>query len=39
MNTVLWIVQGILAMMFLMAGIMKFMQPKEKMVEKNGMGG
>ena len=36
MNTVLWIVQGILAMMFLMAGMMKIMQPKEKMAEKMG---
>ena len=36
MNTVLWIVQGLLAMMFLMVGMMKLMQPKEKMVEKMG---
>ena len=36
MNTVLWIVQGILAVMFLMVGMMKLMQPKEKMVEKMG---
>ena len=34
MNTTLWIVQGILAMMFLMVGMMKLMQPKEKMAEK-----
>lgn len=34
MNTALWIVQGILALMFLMAGAMKMMQPKEKMAEK-----
>ena len=34
MNTTLWIVQGILAMMFLMVGMMKIMQPKEKMAEK-----
>ena len=34
MNTVLWIVQSILAMMFLMVGMMKLMQPKEKMAEK-----
>ncbi len=36
MNTVLWIVQGLLAAMFLMAGMMKLMQPKEKMAEKMG---
>ena len=36
MNTVLWIVQGILAVMFLMAGMMKLMQPKEKMAEMMG---
>jgi len=36
MNTVLWIVQGILAMMFLMVGMMKLRQPKEKMAEKMG---
>ncbi|MBT3188204.1 MAG: DoxX family protein [Anaerolineae bacterium] len=34
MNTVLWIVQGILAMMFLMAGMMKIKQAKEEMAEK-----
>jgi len=34
MDTVLWIVQGLLAMMFLMVGMMKIMQPKEKMAEK-----
>ena len=36
MNTVLWIVQGILVVMFLMVGMMKLMQPKEKMAEKMG---
>ena len=34
MNTVLWIVQGLLAVAFLMAGGMKLMQPKEKLAEK-----
>ncbi len=34
MNIVLWIVQGLLALVFLMAGGMKLMQPKEKMAEK-----
>lgn len=31
MNTTLWILQGILAAMFLMAGIMKSTQPIEKL--------
>lgn len=31
MNVALWIVQGLLALMFLMAGAMKTMQPKEKL--------
>ena len=34
MNTVLWIVQGILAMMFLMTGMMKLRQTKEDMAGK-----
>ncbi len=34
MNIALWIVQGLLAMAFLMAGGMKLMQPKEKVAEK-----
>jgi uncharacterized membrane protein len=34
MNIVLWIVQSILAGMFVMAGIMKSTQPKEKLAEK-----
>ncbi len=34
MNTILWIFQIILAMLFLMVGAMKIMQPKEKMAEK-----
>jgi uncharacterized membrane protein len=34
MNVVLWIVQSILAGMFVMAGIMKSTQPKEKLAEK-----
>ena len=36
MNIILWVVQGILAGMFLMVGMMKLMQPKEKMAEKMG---
>ena len=31
MNTVLWIIQGILACMFALAGIMKSTQPREKL--------
>jgi len=31
MNVALWIVQGLLALMFLMAGVTKVMQPKEKL--------
>lgn len=34
MNKVLWIVQGLLAVMFLMAGLMKSTQPKEKLAVK-----
>lgn len=34
MNIILWIVQVLLAVAFLMAGAMKVMQPKEKMQEK-----
>ena len=34
MNTVLWIVQGLLAMMFLMVGMMKLQKSKEEMTEK-----
>jgi len=34
MNIALWIVQGLLAVIFLMAGGMKLMQPKEKLAEK-----
>jgi uncharacterized membrane protein YphA (DoxX/SURF4 family) len=36
MNIALWIVQWILAVMFMMVGMMKLMQPKEKMAEKMG---
>ena len=32
MNTTIWIIQGILALMFFMAGFMKSTQPKEKLV-------
>lgn len=31
MNTILWIIQGLLAAMFAMAGTMKLTQPKEKL--------
>jgi len=34
MEIALWIVQGVLALAFLMAGAMKVMQPKEKLAEK-----
>jgi uncharacterized membrane protein YphA (DoxX/SURF4 family) len=33
MNITVWIIQGVLALMFLMAGIMKSTQPKEKLVK------
>lgn len=33
MNTALWIVQGLLSVMFLMAGLMKLSQPKEKLAK------
>lgn len=34
MNIALWIVQGLLAVIFLMAGFMKVSQSKEKMAER-----
>ena len=34
MLTVIWIVQGLLAIAFLMAGAMKATQPKEKLAER-----
>lgn len=34
MNVALWIIQGLLAVAFLMAGGMKLMQPKEKLAPK-----
>lgn len=34
MNVVLWIVQGILTLIFLAVGLMKVTQPKEKLVER-----
>jgi uncharacterized membrane protein YphA (DoxX/SURF4 family) len=33
MNIAVWIIQGILALMFLMAGITKSVQPKDKLVK------
>jgi uncharacterized membrane protein len=33
MNVVLWVLQGVLAAMFLMAGLMKSTQPKENLVK------
>jgi len=33
MNTTIWIIQGVLALMFLMAGVMKSTQPKDKLVK------
>ena len=32
MNVVLWVVQGVLAAMFLMAGVIKSTQPREKLL-------
>ena len=34
MNLVLWILQGLLAAMFLMAGIMKSTQPRDKLIKQ-----
>jgi uncharacterized membrane protein len=34
MNVVLWIVQGVLAAVFLMAAVMKATQPREKLLER-----
>lgn len=36
MNTFIWIIQGLLSLVFLMAGFMKISQPKEKLKEKVG---
>ena len=36
MNVILWIVQGLLALMFLMAGAMKVSKPKKVLREKLG---
>jgi uncharacterized membrane protein YphA (DoxX/SURF4 family) len=36
MNIALWIVQGILAAVFLLAGLMKIAQPKEKLATNMG---
>jgi uncharacterized membrane protein YphA (DoxX/SURF4 family) len=36
MNTVIWIVQGLLAVMYALAGVMKTTQPKEKLQENMG---
>lgn len=36
MDTFLWVLQWLLASMFLMAGMMKLMQPKEKLVQSMG---
>lgn len=36
MNIVLWILQGLLALMFLMAGLMKATQSKDKLKESGG---
>lgn len=33
MNTALWIVQGLLCALFIMAGLMKLTQPKEKLAK------
>ena len=34
MNAALWVVQGVLAVMFLMAGVLKATQPKDKLVKQ-----
>lgn len=34
MSTALWVVQGLLAVVFAMVGIMKLIQPKEKLLER-----
>jgi hypothetical protein len=34
MNVVLWIVQGVLAVIFLMAGVIKVTQPREKLLKQ-----
>lgn len=36
MNIVIWVAQGLLALMFLMAGFMKLTQPKATLLEKVG---
>jgi uncharacterized membrane protein YphA (DoxX/SURF4 family) len=36
MNTAIWIVQILLALLFLMAGFMKLTQPREKLAERMG---
>ena len=36
MNIALWMVQGLLAIAFLMAGVLKATQPKEKLAERMG---
>ena len=36
MNIVLWIIQGLLALIFFMAGAMKFFKPKNELREKLG---
>ena len=36
MNTFLWIIQGLLAAVFMMTGIMKLVQKKEAMADKMG---
>lgn len=34
MNTLLWIIQGLLALVFLLTGVPKLVQPKEKLVNQ-----
>ncbi|WP_328996272.1 DoxX family protein [Kribbella sp. NBC_01245] len=38
MNVVLWIIAGLLALLFLTAGLMKSTQPKEKLLANPSMG-
>jgi len=37
MNTVIWILQGLIAVMFAMAGFMKISKPKEELKKQSSM--
>jgi uncharacterized membrane protein len=36
MNVLLWIVQGVLAAMFIVAGVMKVSQPRQRLIDTMG---